>query len=359
MRFNVINNAKQIWIKGENSFNTWMCFRKEFYYYRDSRQETGKRKILAEIAVDSKYWLYLNGRLVIREGGLKRGPSKNGTYYDELDLSEYLADGKNVLAVLVWYFGKSGFSHLSSGMGGLRCAIGLPDETLYSDSSWKIIKHSAFAEAEVGDEPINFRLAEPDIYYDAAKDLGAWYAVDYDSSSWQYADEIPGREAERAWGRLEKRITPQLKDFGVKPYVNSDEFVNRTYEENTVLAMRLPYNAQFTPLLKVTAPGGLKIRIHTDNYKVGVTGERCAMTVYYTKEGYQAYEAFGWLSGERAYYHIPAGVTVHSLEYRETGYDTEFVGKFECDDEFLNKLWTKSLTTSLGGQHNQKNIENI
>ena len=73
--------------------------------------------------------------------------------------------------------------------------------------------------------------------------------------------------------------------------------------------------------------------------------EKCAMAVYYTKEGYQQFEAYGWLNGEWAYYHIPAGVTVHKLAYRETGYDTEFVGSFECDDEYLNRVWEKCLRT--------------
>ena len=332
----MINNAKQIWITRENGFNTWMCFRKEF----DSGIPA-----LAQIAVDSKYWLYLNGKLVVREGGLKRGPSRNGTYYDEVDLGGHLLEGKNVIAILVWHFGKNGFSHLSSNLGGLRFAIALPDGVLYSDTSWKVKKHSAFVAADPEDEPTNFRLAEANIYFDAARDVDGWYEVDYDCSAWQNADEIPREIAEKAWGGLEKRIIPQLKDFGVKKYLNSEEFDNMTLAEDTMVAMRLHYNAQFTPCLCITAPAGLKIEIRTDNYEVGMMGEKCAMTVYYTKEGTQSYEALGWLNGEWAFYHIPAGVTVHSLEYRETGYNTEFVGSFECDDEFLNKLWEKSLRT--------------
>ena len=336
----MINNAKQIWITGENGVNTWMCFRKEFECCLE-----GNKQIIAEIAVDSKYWLYLNGQLVVREGGLKRGPSRNGTYYDEVDLTEYLVGGKNTLAILVWHFGKNGFSHLSSGLGGLRCAIALPEGSLYSDATWKVKKHPAFVEPDPADEPTNFRLAEANIYFDAAKDMEGWQTPDYDSSAWQQADEIPGEIAEKAWGKLEKRIIPQLKDFGVKPYVNSKDYEGATLAEDSVLSLRLPYNAQFHPVLHITAPKGLKIQVRTDNYEVGMMGEKCAMTVYYTKEGEQSYEALGWINGEWAYYHIPAGVKVHSLAYRETGYQTEFVGTFECDDEFLNKLWEKSLRT--------------
>lgn len=336
----MLNNAKQIWLTGENAQNTWLCFRKEFDF-----SPVCQEKVTAQIAVDSKYWLYLNGNLIVREGGLKRGPTKNGTYYDELDLTDHLVEGKNLLAILVWHFGKSGFSHLSSGLGGLRCAVSLPNGTLYTDSSWKVKKHTAFVEADPNDDPPNFRLVESNIYFDASKDIENWYKPDYNNGDWQNADEIPQEQADAAWGKLEKRSIPQWKDYGVKKYKNSAEFENKTYEKDTVLALRLPYNAQFTPILSVTAPAGLKIFLHSDSYEVGFVREKAVMTVYYTKEGYQTYEAFGWLNGEWAYYHIPAGVTVHSLEYRETGYNTEFIGEFVCDDEFLNKLWQKSLRT--------------
>ena len=53
----------------------------------------------------------------------------------------------------------------------------------------------------------------------------------------------------------------------------------------------------------------------------------------------------GWFNGEHITYKIPKGVTVVSLKYRETGYDSAFSGNFKCDDEFLNSLWQKSLRT--------------
>ncbi len=69
------------------------------------------------------------------------------------------------------------------------------------------------------------------------------------------------------------------------------------------------------------------------------------MMSYYTKEGYQEYEFISWINGETMFYSVPAGVTVHELGYRETGYNTEFKASFQCKDEFLNKLWLKSQRT--------------
>lgn len=319
----MIKEAKQIWIMGENEESTWMCFRKNFEWNKSSNGSAD-----AEIAVDSKYWLYVNGRLAIREGGLKRGPSRNGTYYERINLDKYVEDGTNTLAILVCFFGKSGFSHVSSGYGGLRFVM----NGLKSDETWKVKKHPAYVKPDPSDPPANFRLAEANIYFDASKDITGWQTTDYDDSDWQFADVISDKEA-LAWGRLEKRITPQLKDIGLKTF------------KTTCPQLRLPYNAQVTPYLKVTAPAGRKIIITTDNYDVGMYGEKSTMSVYYTKDGMQEYEAFGWLNGEWIYYQIPEDVIIHELGYRETGYNTEVTKTFHCKDEFLNKLWDKCVRT--------------
>lgn len=96
-----------------DTVNIWSGYRKNFML--DEVPATA----VAKIAVDSKYWLYVNGQMVVFEGGLKRGPNPKDTYYDEVDLKPYLKKGNNQLAILVWYFGKNGFSHNSSGKAAL------------------------------------------------------------------------------------------------------------------------------------------------------------------------------------------------------------------------------------------------
>jgi hypothetical protein len=96
-----VTNAKQQ--------NLWSCYRKEF-----SLADKPKSAI-TRIAVDSKYWLWVNGVMVVREGALKRGPTPTDTFFDEVDLAPYLKQGANTVAILAWYFGKEGFSHKSSG----------------------------------------------------------------------------------------------------------------------------------------------------------------------------------------------------------------------------------------------------
>ena len=94
--------------------NQWLCYRNEYKSGGNSDELA-----TAHIACDSKYWLWVNGRLVVFEGGLKRGPTPTSTYCDTVDLTPYLRLGTNTIAVLVWYWGKHGFSQNDSGKPGL------------------------------------------------------------------------------------------------------------------------------------------------------------------------------------------------------------------------------------------------
>ena len=62
---------------------------------------------------------------------------------------------------------------------------------------------------------------------------------------------------------------------------------------------------------------------------------------YLTREGVQEFETPAWMSGHAVVYRIPPGVEILGLKYRESGYDTEFTGRFECDNAFLNRLAAK------------------
>jgi hypothetical protein len=85
--------------------NSFVCFRKTFYL------EESPGMALTGIAGDTKYWLWVNGQMAVREGGLKRGPTREDTYYDNLDVAPCLKAGNNMVAILVWHWGAHGFSH--------------------------------------------------------------------------------------------------------------------------------------------------------------------------------------------------------------------------------------------------------
>ena len=327
--------AKWIWDK-ENltEKNTWMCFNKEV------NLEKKPIELIADISADSKYWLYINGETVVFEGNVKRGPNDNSGYYDSVDIAPYLKEGENSICALVWFWGDSkNYSYSSSGQGGFLFEAKNDDITIISDNSWKVKKHDAYRDS-IFYKP-NYRLPEHSIYFDARKDIGDWTKVGYDISSWENATEY-SVGGSGAYGELYSRGIPMLKDYGLKDYENSKDYENYTVKNlfGEKITVDIPYNAQFTPYLKIIAPKGKKIRITTENTPIGAVS-----TTYITKEGEQEFESLGWINGEHITYEIPYGVTVVSLKYRETGYDSEFCGYFNCDDEFLNTLWQKSLRT--------------
>lgn len=327
--------AKWIWDEeniGEN--NVWMCFDKRV------NLEKKPEKLTAHISADSKYWLYINGETVVFEGSVKRGPDKNSGYYDSIDIAPYLKDGENRICALVWYWdNETSYSYSGSGQGGFIFeAIG-ENASIISDESWKAKRSSAYVNSEL--YPPNYRLPEYSIYFDAREETEGWMNEAYDTSSWENATEY-ALGGEGVYGSLYPRGIPFLKDYGLKDYENSESYENYTVKNifGKKITVDVPYNAQLTPYLKVIAPAGKKIRITTENTLIGAVS-----TTYITKEGEQEFEALGWFNGEHITYKIPKGVTVVSLKYRETGYDSAFCGDFKCDDEFMNSLWQKSLRT--------------
>ena len=308
-----------------NSANQWLCYRTNI------KLDKKPKNLKLEIGADSKYWLWINGVLQIREGGLKRGPNPNDTYCDIIENCDALKKGDNSIAVLVWHFGKDGFSHKNSGTPGLSFSIiNGNTKTQYTDN-WKVKSHPAFYNPK-GEQP-NYRLPESNIGFDASKEI-LFYQPDFDDSQWENAKNISLKDA--GWNNLRERPIPQWKDFGLKKY-------DRIEKDGDKIIAYLPYNAQVTPYMKIKSKEGEIIDIRTDNYKGGSANNVYAE--YITKSGINEFECKGWMNGHNVVYTIPSSVEVLELKYRESGFNTEFSGSFWCSDSRLTSLWNKSQRT--------------
>jgi len=337
--------------------NQWTAYRRQFDL------ERVPARAIARIAVDSKYWLWVNGKIVVREGGLKRGPTPTDTYFDEVPLQDHLRVGRNTLAVLVWHFGKEGFSHKNSQANAL--VVQLDDDSgrslLVSDRRWRARLHPAFA--DTGEPHPNYRLPESNIRYLAERELDGWTQPDFDDRAWPVAVEL-GRVPCAPFNRLVRRPIPLWRDSELRSYESThlgevpadlsggegavvwgDEITLplAAGDQDMMIVAALPYNAQVTPYLEVDAPPGLTIGIQTDNYQGG--GWPNVRAEYVTRAGRQTFECYGWMNGHAVHYTVPAGVSVLRLGYRESGFDTDFTGSFSCDDPLLNQLWTKAART--------------
>lgn len=321
---------KAEWItkaQSQGPTNSWIGYRKKVDI------KTVPSRLDAHIAVDTKYWMWVNDSLVVYEGGLKRGPAIGDGYYDTVDIAPYLRKGENLIAILTWHLGKSGFSHMSSGNAAfLFEAIGGGVEIL-SDMSWESSEYLAYSTAS-GPVP-NYRLPESNICFDARKSWGDWNKTSF-GKRLGTPMILPFKPGDAPMGRLVARPVPQWRFSALKDY----ESVTR---RGDTLACRLPYNCHISPWLKVKAPAGRRIGMQTDHRIV--TGVETIRAEYITRDGEQEYESFGWMNGDWMYYIVPADVEVLAVKYRESGYDADFAGSFRCDDPLLNRYWEMAART--------------
>jgi hypothetical protein len=311
--------------------NSWLRFRRDL-----TLQVPPGRPVRARIACDSKYWLYVNGKLVVFEGQLKRGPSPTGTYFDEVDLGPHLRSGPNTIALLVWYFGKESFSHHSSGRAGLLFAADAAGQRIESGPDWQVSRHPAFG--QTGKPHPNYRLPESNVRFDARLDQPDWYQPG-PRPNWPPATVL-GAANGAPWGQLVRRPVPQWTDSGLRDYVRTEREVR---DDTLVIRAYLPQNQMVTPFLTVEGRAGQLVDIRTDNYRGG--GEPNVRTEYLTRDGRQSFESPAFFNGHFVIYRLPADVRVLALQYRETRFATELQGTFVASDSFFNRLHQKALQT--------------
>lgn len=334
-------NAQWIWQQEEGPSNTWMSFRKTITV------EEHPEIVEAHIAVDSKFWLWINDEMVIFEGGLSRGPSQAGewnrkekitptnSWYETVNIQPYLKKGENTIAILVWYWGRETHkgTHIDSGKGGLLFSTQIGKQRLVSDGSWKAKQHPGYDNTIA---PASKSLVQYSVKFDAQKAMNdwsenAWYTSNFDDSNWQKATE-KGKAGVAPWYNLEPNIVPQLINHGLNNYTNHNDLQFPFISKGQVIKCRLPFNKQITPYLEVEAKAGDTIFVTTDNRLNKITA------TYITKSGTQKFESFSWMNGNEIRYTIPKGVKVKALKYRWMSVG-EMVGKFEVEDPFYNRLW--------------------
>jgi len=321
--------AHWIWQSQDTAPNRWLRFRKSVHL------KTVPARLDALIAVDSKYWLWINGALIVREGGLKRGPNPTDTYFDRVHLTPHLRTGENQIAVLVWYWGIDGSSHISSGQGGLLFQAAAEGVSLLSDATWKIKADARFRHAGTKPtEPGRNVLSEWDIDFDAR--LGDLTAPGFDDSAWDNAAPL-GTPPSAPWGALQERSIPFWRDSAIRAFDNLSHELPAMSTGEKIIGT-LPANLQVTPYFEIDSPPGLEVTIQIERDR--------KTTRYMTRGGIQNFEVPAWGNGHSVTFEFAPGISVLRLGYRETGYDTDLRGHFESGEPKLDRLWQKSWRTA-------------
>lgn len=333
----IFSNCNVIWDKEENA-NQWVCFR-----WKTGLLKNGKR-VLLRIAVESKYVLYLNGQMLVFDGGLNRGPDLNSGYYDEIDLTDNIRDGQNTFAVIVWYWGNGGRCNYNSGFAGLMFEIKQDGEMVFnsSEGSVKVKTHPCYLKSR---PPLpSYLYGGDNITYRRDPVMDKWYMPDFDDLEWQ-APVTKAKYPQTPWGILEKRPIPQFYFTGVKKY-------GKIIQDGEYYYCFLNGAKHISPYMKLYSPkSGINIDIRTDRYEVnGGPGDhgnvyRSQRIDYVADAGEQDYLALYWYFGEQVIYKIPNDITVLELGYMESGYDCQVTLDYSPKTEFEEKLVGKCLNT--------------
>ena len=333
--------GKWIWQSADGPNNTFISFRKTVNL-------TAKpSSAIANIAAENEYWLYVNGNLVVKEGGLQCRPDFTNTYYDQIDISSYLQSGSNTIAALVWYKGgNNGYTQVMASKGGFffECNVtGATPAKIVSDNSWKMKVNPAFNATTQLANPTDgsYKWVAYPISYDARNEISGWYQTTYDDSAWSYATD-KGVPPTAPWNDLKPRTIPLWRDYALSSYTNLS--FPKTISGNTTVEGTVGTNIQGTQYMKINAPAGVKVKMYMNDFYY---------VEYYTKAGEQEFDTMSWQNASNHYAryefsNIPSGQTVQilDLKFHQSSYDTSIIGAFNSNDSRLNTLWTKAKNTS-------------
>ena len=334
--------AKWIWAS-TTSVNSYVAFRKTF-----SLDEVPEEAV-ANIAAESKYYLWMNEELAVFDGASKRGATPYDGFYEQVDLADYLKQGENTLVILVSYNGRGGNSSVDPGKAGLLFQMQAGDVTVVSDSSFKANRLRAYRnQGLLGADWPNYSqssmLAEWNVYYDARESVGDYTASDFDDSSWENATVVT-EAGGQPFNDTYLSVIPLMKFDKEYTFLES-EYIGQKLTQDTIITIDLPENMQFSPYFELTAESsGLRFTYYTNTLtSQGIDSFR---DDYVTAGGAQTYESLPWRSGSQLIIEAPAGITFTKIGYRRSGYDSERSGSFVTENEDVNTLWEKAVNTLL------------
>jgi len=352
------------------------------YYRKNIELPEAAWDLKIEITADSKYKLYVNGKLV--NVGPQKGDA-NLWYRDELDLGGFVRPGLNVVVVAVLSVpnrpraGNYSFARTDTPGLYLRGPYGFD-----GDSGWKYSRAKVSVRAESPD------FAPLCVFEDAVGSPfnASGFDADYDDGDWQDAVAYGPRDlAERLKGEnLLPRAIPLMrmdrKRFeGVKAVRQSvlapgawDAFVERdepvTIPARTVEIAEISAGAETTGYLKLAMSGGLgaTVRILTSECYAfegieglkgpflprkgdrtdSVNGRLYGFTDTYrpcgagTADSPETYEPFWFRTFRFVRLEIETGdapLTLSSLDFTETGYPLEVKTSVKTSDPTLERVW--------------------
>jgi len=359
--------AKWIWADGqEQKSNVYVETRKRF-------ELQGKAVSAAvQVTANQFYKLMINGT----EVGRGPAPSDNKwKYYDTYEVTEYLQQGDNVIALVAYNFGTETIvTQQLQGPGGLLLQLDLVMEgegagagipmTIFTGEDWKCRRSRRWHPKPSRQHKWRgFR----EIYL--AQEEDGWEQVSYDDSHWPAAHVIADAcDQSSSWPRLLPRDIPPLRESIRRPsaVVASEAFLGFIRGADALLGEQGPsvltvdasvpgsfpqitydFEREVVGYLELTieAPeGGVVQLFYGESLELELTD------TFILKKGLNQLSPFA----RRAFRYMklavqaaPVPIAVRDLALRFVHYPFPEQGSFRSSDELLNQIWETGKYTTL------------
>lgn len=299
--------------------NSHILFRKTF-----NIQELKKTYIY--ISADDYYKLYINGKFVCQ------GPAAGYPfhyYYNKVDISQFIADGENTIAVHTYYQGLINRVWVSGDdRHGLICDIVQEGKTLLaSDESFLYSYHEGFS--AIGKFGYDTQFAQ--CYTSETKSEG-FFNIDYDDSGWRNA-------------RIKKYVDYELFEQPTKMLVFENIKPTEKWDNTGVT---LDFGSEYAGYLCVEAKGkqGQKLELlfgqeldENENVRWRMRAN-CDYREEWILSGHDdKLDEFDYKSFRYARINIPDGCTVKNIYLRARHYPFELNAEPSVCDSKLIAIW--------------------
>lgn len=324
-----------IWSGSIDTKGSYTVFRKSF-------NTTTVESATLNIFADVRYTLWINGNEVLR-GPCRFDPK--GPQYDFTDVTKHLKKGKNTIAALVMSHGSNGkmMDHAPGLTVLLAIKKGGKTQTITTDESWLWNNHTRYMPAKQSWGFICDNI-------DARLDDGDWTSTVYNDTKWPKAKKIEGSQ----WGKLIARQIPLPGEWNVPVSLYNGQKFPYEIATGKAVIIELERMIQGYASFYFEAASGDSI-ITEMGYtadSINLTGKNKATNIYIAKSGSQQYttsESYGFRYIKITSKNNP--VKLNNVKVTDRRYPYVEAGRFECNDAFLNELWTRaSLTIRLNAE---------
>jgi alpha-L-rhamnosidase len=157
------------------------------YHFRKKVNLTTKPKsFIIHVSGDNRYKLFVNGQLV------SLGPARSDVqhwHFETVDIAPFLKEGENILASVVWNFGKMiPLAQHSFRTGFILQGNSENERIVDTDSSWKCIKNEGYSIFK--NELNTFFAVGPGEKVEFDKYPWNWESISFDDTKWQKTEMI-------------------------------------------------------------------------------------------------------------------------------------------------------------------------